>query len=76
MLLTGVSAARSVAEYRRRLSDAEHRLPAGDWLFSWGYHKLWHGPLDRAALDTVSNHPADRGVAALLSRVVPEFRGD
>ena len=25
-----------------------------EWLFSWGYHKLWHGPLDRAALDAIS----------------------
>jgi len=48
-------AARSPEEYRHRLTAAEQALadPA-EWLFSWGYHKLWHGPLDRAVLDTVS----------------------
>ena len=48
-------AAHSPEEYRQRLSAAEQVLtdPA-QWLFSWGYHKLWHGPLDRAALDTIS----------------------
>ena len=25
-----------------------------EWLFSWGYHKLWHGKLDRKTLDAVS----------------------
>lgn len=48
-------AARSAEEYRRRLTEAERRLAAPDeWLFSWGYHALWHGDLDRAALDAVS----------------------
>ena len=48
-------AARSPEEYRQRLSAAEQALTdPDDWLFSWGYHQLWHGPLDRAALDTVS----------------------
>ena len=48
-------AARSPEEYRARLTAAEQaRSDPGEWLFSWGYHKLWHGPLDRAALDAVS----------------------
>jgi len=48
-------AARTAADYRRRLAEAEQRLAdPGEWLFSWGYHALWHGPLDRAALDAVS----------------------
>jgi predicted amidohydrolase YtcJ len=47
-------AAGSPQEYRQRLADAERALPPGEWLFSWGYHALWHGPLDRAALDAVS----------------------
>lgn len=47
-------AAHSAAEYRARLSAADRDLPPGEWLFSWGYHKLWHGPLDRALLDVVS----------------------
>jgi predicted amidohydrolase YtcJ len=47
-------AAGSPEEYRQRLAEAEQALPAGEWLFSWGYHALWHGPLDRSALDAVS----------------------
>jgi predicted amidohydrolase YtcJ len=48
-------AARSTEEYRHRLSVAAQQLSDPDeWLFSWGYHKLWHGPLDRAALDAIS----------------------
>lgn len=48
-------AAHSAEEYRRRLADAERGLIDPDqWLFSWGYHALWHGDLDRAALDAVS----------------------
>ena len=48
-------AACSPEEYRRRLTEAEQGLADPDaWLFSWGYHRLWHGPLDRAALDGIS----------------------
>ncbi|TRW83198.1 amidohydrolase [Mycolicibacterium sp. 018/SC-01/001] len=47
-------AARTPQEYRSRLADAESATPPGEWLFSWGYHRLWHGPLDRAALDRIS----------------------
>lgn len=47
-------AARSPADYHRRLTAAEAGLPAGEWLVSWGYHALWHGPLDRSVLDAVS----------------------
>lgn len=48
-------AAHSAEEYRQRLTAAEQALPPGEWLFSWGYHALWHGQLDRAALDAVSD---------------------
>jgi predicted amidohydrolase YtcJ len=48
-------AAHSTQEYHDRLSEAAQRFSApDDWLFSWGYHKLWHGSLDRAALDQIS----------------------
>ncbi|MCH9729854.1 MAG: amidohydrolase [Actinomycetia bacterium] len=49
-------AATTEDEYRQRLRDAE-RATAGsdDWLFSWGYHRLWHGHLDRRVLDEVSS---------------------
>jgi predicted amidohydrolase YtcJ len=47
-------AAQSQGEYRHRLADAERRTGAGDWLISWGYHRLWHGDLDRLVLDEIS----------------------
>lgn len=48
-------AARSPQEYWDRLAAAEQALTDPfEWLLSWGYHTLWHGPLDRAALDAVS----------------------
>ncbi|MDG4668959.1 amidohydrolase [Mycobacterium sp. 236(2023)] len=47
-------AARSRDEYRSRLTAAEAALAPGEWLFSWGYHKLWHGDLDRTVLDGIS----------------------
>jgi len=47
--------AASAEEYLRRLHDAESQMPQpGSWLFSWGYHRLWHGPLDRNLLDSIS----------------------
>jgi predicted amidohydrolase YtcJ len=51
-------AAHTPQEYRRRLAEALHEPTAptdpDGWLFSWGYHKLWHGDLDRATLDAIS----------------------
>lgn len=46
-------------DYQRRLIDALDRLdqrdPGGaELFFSWGYHELWHGPLDRALLDRLA----------------------
>ena len=48
-------AARTPVEYQSRLRQAEAAIadPNG-YLFSWGYHQLWHGPLSRAILDRVS----------------------
>jgi predicted amidohydrolase YtcJ len=35
---------------------AEQAMADGDeWLFSWGYHSLWHGELGREVLDAVSD---------------------
>jgi predicted amidohydrolase YtcJ len=49
-------AAHSHDEYLARLRTAEAELDDPDeWLFSWGYHRLWHGTLDRSVLDTVSS---------------------
>jgi predicted amidohydrolase YtcJ len=48
-------AANSPADYRQRLAAAEAALKdPKDWLLTWGYHKLWHGEIDRAALDAIS----------------------
>lgn len=48
-------AAHSAKEYRQRLSEAAQQFSKPDeWLFSWGYHKLWHGGLDRQLLDEIS----------------------
>jgi predicted amidohydrolase YtcJ len=51
------TAAHSPQEYLARLQAAEQALTdAGgtEWLLTWGYHPLWHGPLDRSVLDQVS----------------------
>jgi predicted amidohydrolase YtcJ len=48
-------AAHSAQEYRDALRNAERALRDPQaWLISWGYHRLWHGELDRAVLDDVS----------------------
>ena len=48
-------AARTPAEYQARLNEIEaSKKDAKEWLYSWGYHKLWHGPLDRKRLDAIS----------------------
>ncbi len=51
------TAAHSAQEYLARLRAAEQALTdAGstEWLLTWGYHPLWHGPLDRSVLDQIS----------------------
>ena len=48
-------AANSSEEYLARLKAADAALAdKNEWLFSWGYHKLWHGKFDRKTLDAVS----------------------
>lgn len=53
-------AASTAEEYDHRLHEAHHRLPTGEWLFSWGYHSLWHGDMSRQRLDAIA---PDRPVA-------------
>lgn len=49
-------AANSSEEYLAKLSQAEANLKdPNEPLVSWGYHKLWHGPIDRATLDKISS---------------------
>ena len=46
----------SEADYRARLKAAEGSIAnPSDWLISWGYQPLWHGPLNRSVLDGVSS---------------------
>ena len=48
-------AATTPAQYRARLTAAHEALGASSqWLYSWGYHKLWHGALSRSELDKIS----------------------
>jgi hypothetical protein len=48
-------AANSGKEYIGRLKAADSAMKdKNEWLFSWGYHWLWHGKLDRKTLDAVS----------------------
>jgi predicted amidohydrolase YtcJ len=52
-------AATSQDQYRSRLVEALTQLDQTDpgnteIFFSWGYHELWHGPLNRAYLDQIA----------------------
>ena len=44
------AAASSPEEYLALLSTANEAMDDPDeWLFTWGYHALWHGPMSRTA---------------------------
>jgi predicted amidohydrolase YtcJ len=47
-------AALRLADERTRAAEDGGGAEDGDWLFSWGYHQLWHGELSRQILDSVS----------------------
>ncbi len=52
-------AAGTPGEYDDRLKAAHQSLGHGEWLFSWGWHRLWHGEMDRQRLDAlVGDRPA------------------
>ncbi|NNN01812.1 MAG: amidohydrolase [Acidimicrobiaceae bacterium] len=53
-------AARSAADYDTRLARVVASTPPEEWVFSWGFHALWHGAMDRARLDRIA---PDRPVA-------------
>ncbi len=49
-------AATTPMQYRERLASADKALgDSKEWLYSWGYHKLWHGEVTRADLDKISS---------------------
>lgn len=48
-------AALTPQDYRARLRQAEAALKdPSEFLFTWGYHQIWHGPISRADLDGLS----------------------
>ena len=47
--------ARTPEEYRERLTAINETMAENEWLYSWGYHPLWHGQIDRAYLDSISS---------------------
>lgn len=49
-------AAHNAEEYDQRLLEADARLTEGEWLYSWGYHSLWHGEMNRQRLDALVPH--------------------
>ncbi len=49
-----IPAATTQEAYDERLREAQSSLPVGEWLFSWGFHELWHGRLDRHRLDALT----------------------
>ncbi|MEY2967334.1 MAG: hypothetical protein RLY50_1384 [Actinomycetota bacterium] len=48
-----IPAAESPGDYDARMCEADARLAEGEWLFSWGYHSLWHGNMSRGRLDAL-----------------------
>ncbi len=43
-------------EYLARLKAANEAIKdPKEWLFTWGYHQYWHGPIDKKALDAISS---------------------
>ena len=52
-------AASNPDEYDERMRSSHASLEPGEWLFSWGFHSLWHGELSRDRLDQlVGDRPA------------------
>ncbi len=41
-------------QFRTRLVDIDAELPPGEPLFAFGHHPIWHGDIDRRALNEIS----------------------
>ena len=52
---SSVGAIRTRVELLERLTDLDASLEPGEPLFTWGHHPLWHGPVDRARLNEISD---------------------
>ena len=48
-------AVKTEAHFRARLSGLLSEKEPGEVLFTWGYHELYHGPLNRKILDGISS---------------------
>jgi predicted amidohydrolase YtcJ len=49
-----IAAATSPAEYQARIKSLVDTTET-EYVISWGYHQLWHGPLSRQVLDSYSS---------------------
>jgi predicted amidohydrolase YtcJ len=49
-----IGAVASRVEFLDRLVELDRRLDADEPLFVWGHHPIWHGDVDREALDAIS----------------------
>ncbi len=46
------------AAFDQRLGELDAEIAPNETLYVWGYHQLWHGPMDRARIDSiVANRP-------------------
>ena len=50
-----VGPVRSRGELLDRLTTLDSQLPAGEPLFAWGHHPIWHGDLDRTSLNAIAS---------------------
>ncbi len=50
-----VKAVRGRDAYLQRLVETEKDLDSDQWLWTWGFHQLFHGELTRADLDAISS---------------------
>ncbi len=49
-----IDAVRTPAEFHKRLVQLNREMESGEPLFAWGHHPLWHGPVNRQALNEIS----------------------
>lgn len=52
---TSIGAVSDRAQFVARLVGLASDLPDGEPLFTWGHHPIWHGDIDRRALNEISD---------------------